>query len=64
MKTPHIREKIVVYGLTQHDAFVSDVSWSPEEHDWVIELDWGRHGKSKVKMRDEGKVWYRHAEMN
>lgn len=64
MNIPKVKDRIVVYGMLHHTALVSKVTWDLEDQDWVIELDWGLHGKSRVKMRDEGKVWYQFVEMN
>lgn len=61
---PDVGERIVVHGMTQHEAIVSSVVWDVESFDWVIELDWRGLGTSRVKLHDENKVWYRHRSAN
>lgn len=57
-----IGERIIVNGIMYAQAHVSDVVWSEEESRWVISLDWGEFGKSRVYGYDEDKVWYRWAQ--
>jgi hypothetical protein len=56
---PEVGERIIVHGLTQHVAKVSSLVWDHAVHDFVMELDWGELGASRVKLHDENKVWYR-----
>jgi len=56
---PQIGERIVVHGMLHHEAKVASVIWSATFFDWIIELDWGIHGKSRVKLHDQNKTWYR-----
>ena len=43
---------------------VKSVDWDPFDHAWVIILDWGEHGTSRVYGHDEGKTWQRYAAVN
>ena len=56
---PYVSEGIVVHGMLDRPAKVSSLRWDDTFFDWIIELDWGEHGKSRVKFHDEDKVWYR-----
>ena len=60
---PNVGDVIVVYGLSQK-AKVASVTWDATFYDWIIKLDWGDHGTSKVKFHDENKVWYRWNQTN
>lgn len=60
---PKIGERIVVYGLPQ-EAKVASVQWDTTFFDWIIGLDWGNYGTSKVKLHDEFKIWYRISTVN
>jgi len=60
---PEVGERIVVYGLPQ-TAKVTSVEWDVTFHDWIIKLDWGSHGTSKVKFHDQNKIWYRMSKSN
>jgi hypothetical protein len=60
---PEIGEKIVVYGMLQ-EAKVASVCWDTTSFDWIINLDWGFHGQSKVRLHDENKTWYRFSKVN
>ncbi len=54
-----IGERVVVNGIMYAKAYVSNVDWIEEESRWVITLNWGEHGTSRVYDYDEGKTWYR-----
>ncbi len=54
-------ERLVVYGRPER-ATVADCVYVPAEARWVIVLDWGEFGVSRVYDHDEGKVWYRYAQ--
>lgn len=65
MKTlPNIEDRLVVHGMTGFDVRVVSVEWIPAEVDWLIKLDWGDHGSSRVWARDEGNTWYRFSTSN
>lgn len=55
---PKINERIVVYGIPQ-EAKVTSVYWDVTSYDWIVSLDWGSYGTSKVKLHDQNKIWYR-----
>lgn len=63
MKPVEIGERLVVHGLT-YEARVKDIKYLPKEGRWVIFLDWGIHGESKVYDTDENKVWFRFSKAN
>lgn len=43
---------------------VDNVRWVSDEGRWIIALDWGQFGMSRVYSDDEGKVWKRYDEVN
>lgn len=57
-------ERVVVSGWNNLDVRVADVVYQPSEARWVIILDWGEHGISRVYDHDEGKTWYRYGSTN
>lgn len=61
---PKIGERLVIHGMSRFAALVESVEWNSETSDWMIRLDWGEHGKSRVWQRDEGKVWQRWFQLN
>lgn len=61
---PELNEKIVVHGILDRTAKVSSCNWDDTFFDWIIELDWGEHGTSRVKLHDEDKIWYRMSNKN
>lgn len=65
MKNPvNIGDKIVVKGWASIIATVKKVTHDPYGARWIIELDWGVHGSSKVYDYDENKTWYRYSTIN
>lgn len=60
---PEVGERIVVYGMSQ-EAKVTSVCWDATSFDWVICLDWGNYGTSRVKFHDQNKIWYRISKTN
>lgn len=56
---PNIGEYLVVHRMSGYNCKITSISWCKKEHDWVIQLDWGKYGTSRVLARDEGKIWYR-----
>ena len=63
-KPVELGERIVVHGIHYATAHVIDVFWLPTESRWIILLDWGEHGKSRVYDSDENLTWYRYAGAN
>ena len=63
-KLPCVSEDVVVHGMLNRPAKVSSLRWDDTFFDWIIELDWGEHGKSRVKLHDEDKIWYRLSNKN
>lgn len=63
-KPIQIGARVVVHGIDYASAFVSNVTWVPDEARWLIALDWGIHGTSRVYNTDENKTWYRYASTN
>lgn len=61
---PNIGEHLVVHRMSGYDCKITNVSWCQKNHDWLIQLDWGKYGTSRAWARDEGKVWYRLKEIN
>jgi hypothetical protein len=60
---PEVGERIVVYGMSQ-EAKVTSVNWDVTSFDWIIDLDWGSYGTSRVKFHDQNKIWYRISKTN
>lgn len=59
-KLPKLGDRIVVHGIRHIMVKVSKIEWNEHEARYVIALDWGEHGTSKVYDHDEGKTWYRY----
>jgi hypothetical protein len=55
---------VVVYGRRDIIPRVIDVNYVDCEARWVITLDWGEFGLSRVYDHDEDKVWYRYSSAN
>lgn len=61
---PNIGDRLVVHGMLGFIATVESVTWDPKSIDWLIIIDWGKYGKSRVWARDEGSIWHRWLELN
>jgi hypothetical protein len=61
---PKISDVIIVHGMTFAPAKVESIVWNTNEHSYVIYLDWGTYGRSRVYPHDEGEVWYRVSDKN
>jgi hypothetical protein len=59
LSIPEVGERIVVHSIFSHNARAARVYWDFAAYDWIVELDWGMHGTSRVKLHDENRVWYR-----
>lgn len=57
-------ERISMPGWEHLPVFVKHVDYDIDEARWVITLDWGEHGTSRVYDHDEGKTWNRYRELN
>lgn len=65
MKQPlNIGNRVVVHGMSEHGAYVKSITWEKKEIDWLIQLDWGIYGSSRIWARDENVVWYRYSTVN
>lgn len=65
MKTPpNIGDRLVVNGMSGFIVLVESVVWHSTSADWLIVIDWGKYGKSRVWARDEGSIWRRWLELN
>lgn len=65
MKSPiDIGDKVIVKGWSSVVTLVKNVTYEPNNVRWLIELDWGIHGSSKVYDYDENKTWYRYNTTN
>lgn len=58
-----VGERLVVQGMIEFPAYVEKIE-SDNAGNTIIFLDWKEHGKSRVYLHDEGKVWVRYSEMN
>lgn len=61
---PKVGDRIVVHTMLGYVAKVESLEWNPREVDWMIHLDWGKYGKSRVFARDQDKVWYCYTDKN
>ncbi len=51
-----IGDRLVVQGMP-FPAYVESIEYDPNTDRTVIHLDWKEHGKSRVFLHDQGKVW-------
>lgn len=65
MNSPPVKigERLVVSGRPEK-ATVADITWIVDEARWVIVMDWGEFGKSRVYDHDENKTWFRYARVS
>ena len=61
---PSVGDRIIVHGIMYATAKVANVVWDTETHRYVLTVDWGEHGYSRVFDHDEGNVWYRYKSAN
>ena len=61
---PGTGERVIVHGILYAQAIVERVELDEKTRSWIIHLDWGEHGKSRVYSHDEGLIWHRYAELN
>ncbi len=54
-----IGERVIVGDIFYAKSYVSAIEWDESTHRYVISLDWGEFGSSKVYCHDEGKIWER-----
>ena len=68
-----VGDRVSVYGYTLPitvsriywvDAQGNETEFSKLAAKVMLELSWGEHGKSKVALDDENKVWYRYSNAN
>lgn len=52
-------DRVVMKNWPEITTIVADVFWHDSDARWVIIVDWGMHGISKVYGDDEGKTWIR-----
>ena len=58
-----VGDRLVVQGRPE-PAFVERIEEELETASTILHLDWKEHGKSRVYLHDEHKVWYRYSEAN
>lgn len=58
-----VGDRLVVQGMP-YAAYVESIEEDPNGARTTLHLDWKEHGKSKVYLHDENKVWYRYSESN
>ena len=59
-----IGDRIIICGWSNYDTRIKSVTYIQKECRWLIEVDWGVHGHSKVYDHDEGKIWLRYTNFN
>lgn len=58
-----VGDRLVVQG-SQFPAFVERIEFDPKTASTVIHLDWKEHGKSRVYLHDENKIWFKYTNAN
>ena len=69
-----VGDRVVVYGWSQYPTHITRIYWEDNKGQETdiealattvrLELEWlidGQKSKSKVKLHDEGKTWYRYS---
>lgn len=51
-----IGDRLVVQGMP-FPAYVESIEYESSTDRTIIHLDWREHGKSRVFLHDQGKVW-------
>ena len=46
------------------NSTVESIRWDPQSVDWLIVVDWGSYGKSRIWARDEGSIWKKWIDLN
>lgn len=65
MKQPiQVGERVVIYGHSEIDCRVKEVTYVPDEARWHIVVHWGEMGVSRIYDTDERKTWYRYTSAN
>lgn len=57
-------ERVSIPGWEHLNVVVKHVDYDMFDVRWVITLDWGEHGTSRVYDYDEGKTWSRFRALN
>lgn len=58
-----VGDRLVVQGMP-FPAYIERIEEDSSTASTVLHLDWKEHGKSRVYLHDEGKVWYRYDSAN
>lgn len=58
-----IGDRLVVQG-SPFPAYVESIEADPTTASTIIHLDWKEHGKSRVYLHDENKIWYKYSNAN
>jgi hypothetical protein len=58
-----IGDRLVVHGMP-FPAYVEKIEDDPGSASTILYLDWGQHGKSRVFLHDQGKVWELYSTQN
>lgn len=58
-----IGDRLVVQG-SAFAAYVERIEEDPSTASTIIHLDWKEHGKSRVYLHDENKVWHLYLNVN
>lgn len=59
----NIGDRLVVQG-SPFPAYVERIEEDPSTARTILHLDWKEHGKSRVYLHDENKVWYKYSNAN
>jgi len=63
-RLPNIGDCLVVQGMSKMNSTVESIRWDPQSVDWLIVVDWGSYGKSRIWARDEGSIWKKWIDLN
>ena len=55
-----VGDRLVVQGMP-FPAYIERIEEDPSTASTILHLDWREHGKSRVYLHDENKVWYKYA---
>lgn len=58
-----VGDRLVVQGMS-FPAYVERIEEEAGTDRTIIFLDWREHGKSRVYLHDENKVWYKYTGSN
>jgi hypothetical protein len=58
-----VGDRLVVQGMAL-PAYIERIEEEPSTARTILHLDWKEHGKSRVYLHDEGKIWFKYSDAN